>query len=210
MVNVRFHCAHAGRFEGSGGAAIAGGGAGAGSALALAFARRSSRLWTVRHAGRAGAPSSMTPGSGGGAANAGGGGSSCWIVRPSVIGLRWAGGGTKKTHLGHPFWIKLAPRAELGLDGHEFRYLAVEGIEGGRDMLGLSGGTSTDGDSGWNILLELAALVSQLADLCEEDADFAGEGFAEVIQVPADDIPREVIRIVLSQFCMQAYFGGAG
>ncbi len=129
-VNIRFHCAHAGRFEGSGGAAIAGGGAGAGSALALAFARRSSRLCTVRHAGRAGAPSSMTLGSGGGAASAGIGRSSCWIVRPSVIGLHRARCATNKTHLGHPLWIELAPCAELGLDGHEFCDLAVHKVMG--------------------------------------------------------------------------------
>ena len=48
-------------------------------------------------------------------------------------------------------------------------------------------------DSTWNALLELAPLVSQFADLCKEDTDLTRKSLAEVIQVPADDIPRKVI-----------------
>lgn len=37
-----------------------------------------------------------------------------------------------------------------------------------------------------DILLQLPPLVSELSDLGEENADLACEGFAEVIQVPAE------------------------
>ena len=64
--------------------------------------------------------------------------------------------------------------------------------------------------SGSDVLLELSPLISQLSNLSEKDADLARKGLAEIIQVPAEYIPRQMILTVLFPVCIQAYFGGAG
>ena len=80
-------------------------------------------------------------------------------------------------HLGAPVWRVLAACAVLGFDGHQLGDLAVEGRR-----LFVSGRWAR-GDEERNVLLQCTALISELSDFLEEDAYFAREGFAEVVQV---------------------------
>ena len=92
----------------------------------------------------------------------------------SDLDVRYRGCGMD--HLGAPVWRILAACAVLGFDGHQLGDLAVGG--------GLSvRGRWARGDAGCNVLLQCTALISELSDFLEEDAYFAREGFAEVVQV---------------------------
>ena len=72
------------------------------------------------------------------------------------------------------------------------------------------------GGTGRDALLQLAALVSELAHLGEEDADLAREGLAKVVQVPISaPRTREPSSVRVLQAATRvprraAYFGGAG
>lgn len=78
-------------------------------------------------------------------------------------------------HLGAPVWRVLAACAVLGLDCHQFRDLAGGRASEGWRWAGRWGGPY--------VLLQCAALVSELSDFLEKDADFARKCFAEVVQV---------------------------
>ena len=159
-----------------------GGGAGAAAALPFRLGPGSGRLMTVRQAGRvgpSGAGGSSAGGGGGGGPGAGGMSSSgryCTGRKQTLSGLIFfLIQGMIDDHLGAPVWRVLAACAVLGLDCHQFRDLAGGRASEGWRWAGRWGGPY--------VLLQCAALVSELSDFLEKDADFARECFAEVVQV---------------------------